>query len=43
VLPAGRRVEELGGASEVGEKLSEPREVEIVPFTPVSEEAPRSS
>lgn len=31
VLPAGRRVEELGGASEVGEKLPEMREVEIVP------------
>ncbi|MBL8857565.1 MAG: DNA recombination protein RmuC [Planctomycetes bacterium] len=31
VLPAGRRVEELGGANEVSEKLAELREVEIVP------------
>lgn len=31
VLPAGRRVEELGGASEVSEKLPELREVEIQP------------
>lgn len=31
VLPAGRRIEELGGANEVSEKLAELREVEIVP------------
>jgi DNA recombination protein RmuC len=38
VLPAGRRVEELGGAGEVSEKLPEMREVEIVPLpSPVSE------
>jgi DNA recombination protein RmuC len=39
VLPAGRRVEELGGASEVGEKLAEVREVEILPHTTEKSEA----
>lgn len=42
VLPAGRRVEELGGASDVAEKLPELREVEITPTPQVPAALPNA-
>ncbi len=35
VLPVGRRIEELGGANEVSEKLVELREIDVVPIAPI--------
>jgi DNA recombination protein RmuC len=37
VLPTGRKLEELGGATDLRDKLPESEEIEIVPHVPVRE------
>jgi len=43
VLPAGRRVEELGGASDARERLDDVSEIELVPAQPPREPQPSSA